>query len=105
MPCNKSMTDVAYDIMLSKKRSIQFNKLWEEVSKICKVSNDNIAQFYSDISLDSRFVALKENKWDLTERRKYDESHIDLSEIELDEDEPEEDEDNDQGPIISEDNY
>ena len=87
MPANKSMTDVAYEIMSSKKRSIQFNKLWEEVSKICKVSNDNIAQFYSDISLDPRFVSLKENKWDLSERKKYDESHIDISAIELDEEE------------------
>ena len=98
------MADVAYDIMSSKKRAIQFNKLWEEVSKTCKTSNDYIAQFYSDLSLDSRFVVLKDNKWDLTERRKYDESHIDLSEIELDEDEAEEDEDG--NPINTDsDNY
>lgn len=103
MPNGKSMADVAYDIMLTKKRAIQFNKLWEEVSKICKVSNDNIAQFYSDLSLDSRFASLKENKWDLTERRKYDESHIDLSAIELDEDEIVTDEDGE--TIIDEDSY
>lgn len=103
MPNGKSMADVAYDIMLTKKRAIQFNKLWEEVSKICKVSNDNIAQFYSDLSLDSRFASLKENKWDLTERRKYDESHIDISAIELDEDEIVTDEDGE--AIINEDSY
>lgn len=103
MPSSKSMADVAYDIMLTKKRAIQFSKLWEDVSKICKVSNDNIAQFYSDLSLDSRFTSLKENKWDLTERRKYDESHIDLSTIELDEDDVETDEDGE--PIIDEDSY
>ena len=103
MPNGKSMADVAYDIMLTKKRAIQFNKLWEEVSKICKVSNDNIAQFYSDLSLDSRFASLKENKWDLTERRKYDESHIDLSAIELDENEIVTDEDGE--AIIDEDSY
>jgi len=104
MSACKSMTDVAYDILTSKKRQVTFAKLWEDVSKVCKVSNDQIAQFYSDLSLDSRFVSLKENKWDLTERRKYAESHVDLSEIELDEDEPEEIEEDD-SPVTSEDNY
>ena len=90
MAASKSTTDVAYDILSSKKRSVAFAKLWEEVSKVCNVSNDHIAQFYADITLDSRFVSLKDNKWDLKERRKYEESHIDLSEIELGEDEAEE---------------
>ena len=84
------MTDVAYDIMSKKKRAIQFGRLWEEVSKIYGVSNDKVAQFYSDLTLDSRFASLKGNRWDLVERRKFEESHVDISKIELDEDEPEE---------------
>jgi len=83
---NKSMTDIAYDILTKKKRSIVFTKLWEDVSKTLKLPNDRIGQFYSDISLDSRFVSLKENKWDLKERRKYDESHIDIASLEMEED-------------------
>ncbi len=90
MASAKSMTDIAYDILSKKKRSIQFAKLWEDVSKIYGASNDRVAQFYSDLTLDSRFASLKENKWDLAERRKFDESHVDISKIELDEDEPEE---------------
>lgn len=90
MASAKSMTDIAYDILSKKKRSIQFSKLWEDVSKIYGASNDRVAQFYSDLTLDSRFASLKENKWDLAERRKFDESHVDISKIELDEDEPEE---------------
>lgn len=86
----KSMTDVAYEIIASKKRSVQFAKLWEEVSKVCNKSNDYISQFYSDLTLDSRFVSLKENKWDLKQRRTYEETHVDISKIELGEDEPEE---------------
>ena len=82
----KSMTDVAYDIMSKKKRSVAFSKLWEEVSKTCDASNDYIAQFYSDLTLDSRFVSLKENKWDLKERRKFEETHVDIKEIEIDDD-------------------
>ena len=90
MASAKSMTDIAYDILSKKKRSIQFSKLWEDVSKIYGASNDRVAQFYSDLTLDSRFASLKENKWDLSERRKFNESHVDISKIELDEDEPEE---------------
>lgn len=92
MASAKSMTDVAFDIISKKTRAIAFSKLWEDVSKTCNVSNDKIAQFYSDLTLDSRFVSLKDNKWDLIDRRKYEESHVDLSKIELDEDETEEDE-------------
>ena len=92
MANSKSMTDVAYDLLSSKKRTIPFSKLWEDVSKTCGVSVDYIAQFYSDLTLDSRFVSLKDNKWDLTERRKFEESHIDLSQIELGEDEDEDSE-------------
>lgn len=102
---SKSMTDVAYEILSSKKRAAQFNKLWEDVSKVTGASKDKIAQFYSDLTLDSRFVSLKENKWDLVERRKYEESHIDLSQIELDEDEPEEVDSDNEEIINSEDNY
>lgn len=103
------MTDLAYEIMSKKKRAILFSKLWEEVKKVFGASDDMISQFYSDLTLDSRFVRMKEeNKWDLVERRKYAESHVDLSNIELDEDEPEEtEEDDDDNGIItnSEDAY
>lgn len=104
MASAKSMMDVAYDVIVKKKRAIPFAKLWEEVSKTYGVSNDKIAQFYSDLTLDSRFVSLKENKWDLIERRKFEESHVDLSAIELDEDEPEEIEE-EQDIIIDKDEY
>ena len=80
----KSMTDVAYDIMSSKKRAVQFSKLWAEVAKQTNASGEDVAQFYSDLTLDGRFASLKENKWDLKSRRKYSESHVDLKKIELD---------------------
>ena len=104
MASAKSMTDIAYDILSKKKRSIQFNKLWEDVSKLYGASNDKVAQFYSDLTLDSRFVSLKENKWDLVERRKFNESHVDISKIELDED-PSEEEEEEPDSIIDTDEY
>jgi len=95
MASAKSMTDIAYDILSRKKRAVQFNKLWEEVSKLYGASNDRVAQFYSDMTLDSRFASLKDNKWDLIERRKFNESHVDISAIELDSDDETEEEDQD----------
>lgn len=99
----KSMTDVAYDILSSKKRAMQFSKLWEDVSKITGASMDNVSQFYSDLTLDSRFASLKENKWDLVERRKFSESHVDISRIELGDDVPEEGENSEDDNLLEED--
>ena len=68
----KSMVDVAYDLMSTKKKAIVFLKLWEEVCQVMAFTKqqeeDNIAQFYSDLSLDDRFVNVGENKCDLRER-------------------------------------
>jgi len=85
----KSMIDVAYEFLASKKRPVAFDKLWQEVSKKTKVSNDKIAQLYSDMTLDGRFVSLSENKWDLKSRRKFEESQIDFKAIEIEDDESE----------------
>ena len=101
----KSMTDIAYDILSSKKRAILFQKLWDEISKKTGASTDRVADFYSDLSLDSRFVQLKDNKWDLVERRKFSESHIDLSRIELGDDVPEEGENSEDDNLLDEDKY
>ncbi|MBR4421528.1 MAG: DNA-directed RNA polymerase subunit delta, partial [Erysipelotrichaceae bacterium] len=73
----RSMADIAYDILKRKKRAVQFLKMWDEVSKTS--GSSQVGQFYSDLTLDPRFVCLKDNKWDLVERRKYEESHIDIS--------------------------
>jgi hypothetical protein len=48
---------------------------------------------------------LKDNKWDLVERRKFAESHIDLSEIELGDDEPEEGMEEQDSPMNNSDEY
>ncbi len=92
----KSMTDIAYDIISNRKVTIQFSKLWEYVSKEAGVSNDKIGQFYNDLSLDSRFVSLKDNRWDLKSRRTFDETHVDIAEIEVEDDEEEEKDINDE---------
>ena len=86
----KSMIDVAYELLSAKKKAVVFLKLWEEVCQMMAFTKqqeeDNIAQFYSDLSLDDRFVNVGENKWDLRERHTYHEVVIDTEEILIDED-------------------
>ncbi|WP_416325676.1 DNA-directed RNA polymerase subunit delta [[Eubacterium] hominis] len=90
----KAMIDVAYDQLSTKKKPITFLKIWEEVCQIMGFTQaqeeDNIAQFYSDLSLDERFVCVGENKWDLRERHTYHEVVVDTDEILIDEDEEDE---------------
>lgn len=89
----KSMTDCAYELMSAKKRAIPFVKLWEEVKKATNSADDMIAEFYSNLSLDSRFAQLDDNKWDLKSRRKFAETFVDISKLNLDDEEPEIDDD------------
>lgn len=91
MTANRSMTDVAYDILLNKKESLDFSKLWSKVSKTLGYDESSakkkLVQFYNDIMLDRRFAALEDNKWDLRTRRKFEEIHIDTSAILIEDDE------------------
>ena len=88
MTKTRSMTDTAYEVMSKKKRAIPFKKLWEEVIEKMgldpELASDRIAQFYTDMTLDARFTSLKENKWDLKERHKFEEVHVEI--LDLDDD-------------------
>lgn len=87
----KPMIDVAFDLMAKKKKPVTFLKIWEEVSQVSGLNEqqaeDNIAQFYTDISLDERFVHMPENKWDLRSRHKYEEVVVDTNSLLIDEEE------------------
>lgn len=82
---NRSMLDVAYDVLSSRKTEISFLDLWTEIVKTLGFtpaqSEQKIAQFYSAIMLDVRFAQLNDNLWDLRSRRTYNETHVDTSTI------------------------
>ena len=86
-----TMTDVAVNCLLKRKREVEFKKLWTEVAKTMKIPEEKMlqkkSQFYSELMLDNRFASLENNKWDLRNRRKFEEVHIDTSDIEIEEDE------------------
>ena len=87
---NRSMTDVAFQLLSKKKNSTTFNKLWDEVSQIMgyseNVAERKIASFYTSMMLDNRFTSLGNNKWDLRSRHTYNETHFDTSAIVIEDD-------------------
>jgi hypothetical protein len=69
-------------------------------------SNEYISNFYTNLTLDERFVLLEDNTWDLRERQSFDKVHIDMNDVysEIDEEEKElkEDEEEEETPYEGE---
>lgn len=97
----ESKTDIAHRLMLRRKKERSFYDLWEDVKKEYAVINnlteeeiaaldDEISFFYTNITLDGRFVNVGDNKWNLRERVQYDNIHIDMNDVYADEEEEEE---------------
>ncbi|MCH1626199.1 DNA-directed RNA polymerase subunit delta [Fredinandcohnia quinoae] len=64
-----SMLEVGYELFLTKKDAIAFQDLVDEIAKILNLSKEQvtskIAQFYTDLNVDGRFITLGENRWGL----------------------------------------
>ena len=91
----KSMVEVGYELLVNKQGSFKFNKLWKEVCDVFGLTEEDseqyISDFYTNLTLDERFVLLEDNYWDLRERHSFDKVHIDMNDIysEIDEEEAE----------------
>lgn len=82
---NESMVDVAFDILNENQRTMNFQELYHEITKKLELSDEEslakIAQFYTNLSLDGRFVTLGNNEWDLRKNQTYDKVHIDMNDV------------------------
>ena len=80
-----SMVDVAFELMTKKKKEVEFAKLYQEVSEVkgftAQEAEEKMSIFYTDITLDGRFITLGENRWDLRTRHKFENVHIDMNDI------------------------
>lgn len=81
----KSSLDVAYELVLEKNEPVAFDVLWakvvEEQNFTEEEANARIAMFYTNLSLDGRFITLGENTWDLRDRYTFDKVHIDMNDV------------------------
>ena len=96
----KSMLDVAYEIVSQRTEPITFKELVAQIVAELNLSEEEcakrISRFYTNLMLDGRFVTLGENTWDLRSRNKFEKVHIDMNDVYKDEDEDEENEDEDE---------
>ncbi|MEI5909058.1 DNA-directed RNA polymerase subunit delta [Bacillus spongiae] len=64
-----SFIELAHDILTNKKQAIPFSELLQEFMELLDLTDaevdDRLAQFYTDLNVDGRFLALGENKWGL----------------------------------------
>ena|SRR5690554_368099 len=91
---NKSMTDIAFEF-LKENNEVPFTTLWSEVcTKLGftqELAERKIAQFYSAMMLDARFLPLSDNRWDLKKKYRFDDTRFDTSKIIIDDDDIDED--------------
>ncbi len=64
-----SLIEMAYEFLKNSKQPISFHDLVDEISAAADISEQEIrtrlAQFYTDINIDGRFISLGENRWGL----------------------------------------
>lgn len=82
---NESMVDVAYGVLSQKNSVTGFNELFNDVAEKLELTPeqkaDAISNFYTNLSLDGRFVNLGDNQWDLRTNQTYDKVHIDMNDV------------------------
>lgn len=95
MKNQNSMLDIAFEIISGKTGPVDFYELYDEISVIKEFEEEEKkarkAGFYTDITLDGRFITTGENKWDLRSRHKYEEVHINMKDIYSDDETEEKD--------------
>jgi len=82
--------DIAYNILLNAKEGMSFKELWSSINNELgydeKIASRKKSQFYTNLTLDGRFVMLENNVWNLKSRCKYQEIEIKDEEYEESED-------------------
>ena len=95
----KSLLDFGFDVLEGRKSPIKFIDLFNEVLKLSALEltdeekKNRMSKFYTQLSLDGRFITLTDNTWDLRSRHVFEQVHLDMidaySDEEYEEDEEE----------------
>ena len=85
MDYRRSFVDTAYDIVVKNGSELPFATLWNNVCEELGLTQEDrvarVSYFYTQLTLDGRFVTLGENVWDLRIRHTFDKVHIDMNEV------------------------
>lgn len=94
----KSMIETAYDIIKERNDKISFQELCQEVCKRLGMTEEELGAkagaFYTSLTLDGRLITLGNNVWDLRNRYKFEQVHIDMNDVYTEE--PEDSEEGDE---------
>lgn len=89
----EELIEAAFNILESVKHQLEFKDLWEQVLASKGLTQEQalefIADFYSDLTLDNRFIGIEKTQWDLRARRTSKEAILDTSSLLYDEEEEE----------------
>jgi len=110
---NESMLETAFAVITERtagsnesERALSFKDLYDEVATRLEMNEDErkarIGHFYTDLSIDGRFVELTDNTWDLRSNHTYDKVHIDVNDVYSDVEEEVEEEDEEEKAFIGE---
>lgn len=109
MKKNISMVDIAHTILEREGKGINFYDLYDQVAVEMEMTDqekvEKESDFYTNITLDGQFITTGENNWDLRERHKFEDVHIDMNDIYSDEDEEVDDADDNDADSTIEDDY
>lgn len=71
-----SLVEIAYLILSEKKQAITFKEMMDEITRLLDLTQEQveerIAQFYTDLNIDGRFICIGENNWGLRSWYPYD---------------------------------
>jgi DNA-directed RNA polymerase subunit delta len=73
-----SLVELAYLVLSEKREAVSFKQLVDEIAAILHLSEEElrgrIAQFYTDLNIDGRFICIGENRWGLRAWYPYDQT-------------------------------
>jgi len=80
-----SLVELAYLVLSTKREALSFQQLVNEVAALLNLSEEEvrgrIAQFYTDLNIDGRFVCIGENSWGLRAWYPYDQIEEEMAPV------------------------
>ena len=89
---NKSLLDYAYDVLSASKEPVKFLDLFNKAVELSGLEFSEselkvrMSKFYTQLSLEGRFITLTDNFWDLRSRHVFEKVHLDMIDAYSDED-------------------
>ena len=88
----KSLLDYGFDVLAASKEPVKFIDLFNKALELSGLELSEaelkvrMSKFYTQLSLDGRFITLTDNFWDLRSRHVFEQVHLDMIDAYSDED-------------------